>query len=238
MLEAEELVSGYRENEVLHGVSMRAAKEKITCILGPNGCGKSTLLKTMIGIIKPKQGKVTFNGKNITGLIPGKILREGLCLVPQGRIVFPQMTVMDNLEMGGYSLRDRDTINERIELVCKEFPILERRKKQLAGTLSGGEQQMLCIARALMLHPKMILLDEPSLGLAPRIVNEVYERIKEINKKGVAIVIVEQNVYRALSVADKAYVLDLGTNKFEGTPEELMRDEKIVRLYFGARKEA
>lgn len=232
-LEVRNIVSGYGKLEVLHGVSLRVKKNEITCVIGPNGCGKSTLLKTIAGLIRPKQGSIVFDGEDITGVKPHKVLRKGICTIPQGRTVFPYMTILENLQMGAYTIKDSE-INRRLEEVFTLFSVLEERKKQLAGTLSGGEQTMLCIARALMLHPKIILADEPSLGLAPKFIEQAYQKLQEINSAGTGFVIVEQNVRRALSVSDYVYILDLGRNRFEGTRETILGQDELVKLYLGA----
>jgi branched-chain amino acid transport system ATP-binding protein len=235
-LEVNGLCSGYEDLEVVHNFSMRLNEGQIVCAIGPNGSGKSTLLRTMIGLIKPTEGTILLNGENIAGLKPNEILRKGMCLLPQGRSVFPMMTVLENLKMGAYIINDSKEIKERLIEVYGLFPVLEKRRKSPANKLSGGEQAMLCIARALMTHPKIILFDEPSIGLAPNIINDVYKMIKEINRKGCSMVIVEQNVRQALSFADYAYVLSSGEKKFEGTCEALQKDARIVNLYLGSLK--
>ena len=202
MLEARDIVSGYGDNEVLHGVTLTAKKGEVTSIIGPNGSGKSTLLKTVAGVLRPRKGRVLVEG---------------------------------NLEMGGYTL-ERGLLKDRLEGVYDEFPILRERRSQLAVTMSGGEQTMLCIARSLLLEPKIMMLDEPSLGLAPKIITSVYEKLHQLNEKGMTLVIVEQNVRKALSVADYVYVLDLGQNKFEGTSQQLLSKNDLVDLYVGTMK--
>lgn len=232
-LEVNGLCSGYGDIEVLHNFSMRLDDGQIVCVIGPNGSGKSTLLRTIVGLIRLTEGTIFLNGENITTLKPNEILRRGMCLLPQGRSVFPMMTVLDNLKMGAYIIDDRQKIEERLKEVYSLFPILIKRKKSLASKLSGGEQAMLCVARALMTHPKIMLLDEPSIGLAPNVISDVYKMIQEINNNGCSMIIVEQNVRKALSFADYAYVLNFGEKKFEGTCEALQKDDRIVNMYLG-----
>jgi len=205
----------------------------MVCVIGPNGAGKSTAFKTIVGLLHPKSGRVLFNGRDITGLLPYEVLRLGLAYVPQGRIVFPQMTVLENLEMGAYIENKPARIKEAFQRVYSLFPILEERKRQLAGSLSGGEQQMVAIGRALMTTPKLILLDEPSLGLSPKFVSLIFEKLLEMKRAGYTIMVVEQNAAKALSVADRGYVLELGQNRFEGTGQTLLNDPEVKRLYLG-----
>jgi len=233
ILEVNDVVSGYGRLEILHGVSVSVPETKTVALIGPNGAGKSTLLKTIFGYIKPKRGSITFNGEDITGLKPNKILRKGITYVPQGRSVFPYMTVLENLRMGAYINKDSSQFKEALNEVIRMFPILKERKNQMAGTLSGGEQRMLELGRALMLRPKLILLDEPSLGLAPKLVDDTYRTINEIGDMGVTLLIVEQNVRKVLIVADYAYVLDLGKKAFEGTSEHLLSSDRLKSLYLG-----
>lgn len=236
MLYVDNIVSGYGKLEVLHGVSVHVKQKEIRCIIGPNGSGKSTLFKTIMGLVKAKKGKVILEGEDITNLRPDIILSKGVSMIPQGRIIFPRMSVLENLKMGAYSIRqNRDLVEDRLEEVFEIFPRLKEKRKQLASTLSGGEQMMLCIGRSLMLRPKVLLIDEPSLGLEPKIVEQVYQLIKDINRsQGIPIMIVEQNVRKALSVADYVYVLDLGKNKFEGPPDVFLKSDKLVKLYLGS----
>lgn len=234
MLEVKGVVSGYGDLKVIHDFSMHLEEGKIACIVGPNGSGKSTLLKTIAGIVKPMKGRIIFYGEEITGLEPHEILRKGICLLPQGRTAFPLLTVLENLQMGAYIVKNRSEIQERLKEVYNLFPILEKRRKDTANKLSGGELAMLCIARALMSHPKFLLLDEPSLGLAPRMVNQVYQKITEINDSGSSMVIVEQNVRKVLKIADYAYVLSSGQKKFEGTCEGLTSVKGLESLFLGS----
>jgi len=202
-------------------------------IIGPNGAGKSTAFKTIVGFLTPRAGRVLFNGEDITGTRPDLVLRRGLAYVPQGRIVFPQMTVLENLEMGAYTERDPARVAAALDQVYRLFPILAERRRQAAGTMSGGEQQMVAIARALMTTPRLILLDEPSLGLSPKFVTLIFEKLVEMRQAGYTLMLVEQNATRALAVADRGYVLELGRNRFEGAGRTLLADPEVKRLYLG-----
>jgi branched-chain amino acid transport system ATP-binding protein len=233
-LVVKDMVSGYGKLEILHGVSITAPSAKITCIIGPNGSGKSTLLKTIIGLVKVWGGAVEFDSTDITASSPNQILKTGLTLIAQSRSVFPQLSVLENLQMGAYVLKDRALVRERVEDVCRYFPILAERKKQKANTLSGGEQRMLELGRAMMLRPKMMMLDEPSAMLSPKMVATTLNHVKKICETGVGILMVEQNVRAALEIADSVYVLDRGQNKFEGSSEEFLSTDKLVNLYLGA----
>ncbi len=219
--------------EILHDVTLRVDPGEIVAIIGPNGAGKSTAFKTIVGFLRPRAGTVRFNGEDITGLRPDQVLRRGLAYVPQGRIVFPQMTVLENLEMGAYIERDRARIAEALERVYRLFPVLADRRRQRAGTMSGGEQQMVAIARALMTRPRLILLDEPSLGLSPKFVALIFEKLVEMKEAGFTLTLVEQNAARALAIADRGYVLELGRNRFEGPGPRLLADPEVRRLYLG-----
>ena len=233
LLQAQGLTAGYGKMPILHDVSLEVRVGEMVSIIGPNGAGKSTALKSMVGFVKVSTGRVLFDGQEITGLRPDQVLPRGLAYVPQGRIVFPQMTVLENLEMGGYIERDGRRLREAQEQVFGLFPILSERQRQKAGTMSGGEQQMVAIARALMTHPKLILLDEPSLGLSPKFVSLIFERLMAMKQSGYTLVVVEQNAAKALAVADRAYVLELGRNRFEGTGAALLADPEVKRLYLG-----
>jgi branched-chain amino acid transport system ATP-binding protein len=232
ILEVQDLVAGYGEIDILQGVSLTVQQGEITCIIGPNGAGKSTLFKAIFGTILVKKGSIRFAGQDITHKNPLDILKLGLSYVPQGRCNFPAMSVRENLEMGAFSRND-DQIEADITEIFHRFPMLEAKKHLMAGNLSGGEQQILEMARALLLHPKLIMLDEPSLGLAPKMSQLVFEKIKEINASGTAILIVEQNAKRALSISDHAVVLELGKKRFEGTGEEIMHNPQVKQLYLG-----
>ncbi|MFQ5830684.1 MAG: ABC transporter ATP-binding protein [Candidatus Methylomirabilia bacterium] len=233
LLHVSEIFAGYGKIEILHGVDMHVAHGEVVSVIGPNGAGKSTAFKTIMGYLKPMRGRVDFDGAEITGMWTDQIMRRGLAYVPQGRIVFPQMTVLENLEMGGFIEKSKAKIREALQRVYGLFPILSERRSQLAGTLSGGEQQMLAMGRALMIQPKLVLLDEPSLGLSPKFTTLIFEKIREMSALGMTMMIVEQNAARALSVADRGYVLELGQNRFEGTGEALLHDPEVKRLYLG-----
>jgi len=234
LLKVKNIVAGYtKELNILQGVSLKVEKGEMVSIIGPNGAGKSTLLRVVFGLLPAREGQVLFEGKEITNLPPAELLKRGIAFVPQGRHVFPLMTVKDNLELGAYILRDRKTIKQSLEKVYALFPILKERSKQKGGTLSGGEMQMLEMSRAMLLSPKLLLLDEPSLGLAPNVTNEVFNKIEEIKESGTSILIVEQNADKSLRMSDYAYVLETGQNKYEGPAEEVRNNEEIKKLYLG-----
>jgi branched-chain amino acid transport system ATP-binding protein len=233
LLVAESLTAGYGRLDILHDVSLTVAANEIVSVIGPNGAGKSTAFKAIVGFVTPRAGRVMFNGEEITGQRPDIVLRRGLAYVPQGRIVFPQMTVLENLEMGAYIERDPARVAAALDQVYAMFPILADRRKQKAGTMSGGEQQMVAIARALMTSPRLILLDEPSLGLSPKFVTLIFEKLVAMRQSGYTLMLVEQNATRALAVADRGYVLELGRNRFEGPGGRLLADPEVKRLYLG-----
>jgi ABC-type branched-subunit amino acid transport system ATPase component len=233
LLAAEDIHAGYGRLPILHGVTLRVGIREVVSIIGPNGAGKSTTFKVIVGLLHPQQGRVRLAGEDITGRRPDEVLRRGLAYVPQGRIVFPQMTVLENLEMGAYVERDRGRIGEALERVHRLFPVLGERARQKAGTLSGGEQQMLAIGRALMTQPRVLLLDEPSLGLSPKFLGVIFDKLAELKAAGLTMMIVEQNAVKALSVADRGYVLELGRNRFEGAGPALLADPDVKRLYLG-----
>jgi ABC-type branched-subunit amino acid transport system ATPase component len=233
LLAAAGIHAGYGKLEILHDVSLEVRPGEIVSVIGPNGAGKSTAFKSIVGLLRPRAGTVRFKGQDITGLRPDLVLRRGLAYVPQGRIVFPQMTVLENLEMGAYIERDGARVAAALERVYALFPVLSERHKQKAGTMSGGEQQMVAIARALMTAPSLILLDEPSLGLAPRYVALIFDKLTEMRGAGYTLMLVEQNATRALAIADRAYVLELGRNRFHGLGRELLEDPEVKRLYLG-----
>ncbi len=232
-MELDSIASGYSGSEILHDVTIQVREGQIVSILGPNGAGKTTLLKTIMGVVKSNRGQITFAGKDITRFSPNNVLRSGIAYVPQGRSIFPWMSVHDNIEMGAYIIRDRGLISERINNVYKLFPRLFERKSADAGVLSGGERQMLSIGRALMLDPKLIMLDEPSLGLDPRFLSAVLQKIVELNSLGKTIVLVEQNVKKALDISAFAYILEGGSVKLSGTPTEINSHEMIRDVYLG-----
>jgi neutral amino acid transport system ATP-binding protein len=231
LLATRDLVAGYvSEVDILNGVSIRVSEGEIVTVIGPNGAGKSTLIKTIFGLLKPRRGSVLFKGEDIAGAKPHTITRKGMSYVPQLDNVFPSLTVEENLEMGAF---DRSTVQQRIELMYELFPRLGERRRQVVGTMSGGERQMAAMARSLMPDPEVLLLDEPSAGLAPAFVDAIFAKVEEINRTGVTIVMVEQNAKRALAMSDRGYVLDVGTNRFEGAGKELLVDEKVIQLYLG-----
>src|SRR5207244_2202790 len=233
LLVAEGLTAGYGRIDILHDVSLAVRPGEIVSVIGPNGAGKSTAFKTIVGFLTPRSGRVLFNGESIGGLRPDLVLRRGLAYVPQGRIVFPQMTVLENLEMGAYIERDKARVAASLERVFALFPILAERRRQKAGTMSGGEQQMVAIGRALMTSPRLILLDEPSLGLSPKFVTLIFDKLVEMKGAGFTLMLVEQNAARALAIADRGYVLELGKNRFEGVGRTLLEDPEVKRLYLG-----
>ena len=233
LLRAEGLTAGYGKVPILHGVTLEVRTGEMVSVIGPNGAGKSTAFKTIVGFVHATSGRVTFDGEEITGLRADQVLPRGLAYVPQGRIVFPQMTVLENLEMGAYIERDGGRVREALERVYTLFPILAERRTQRAGTLSGGEQQMVAIGRALMARPRLLMLDEPSLGLAPVVVSAIFANLGAINRDGLTILLVEQNVLRALRCSRHAYVLENGTITLSGESAALLSDERIKRAYLG-----
>lgn len=232
ILESRDLVAGYGKSQVLHRVSMEVRAGEIVTMVGANGAGKSTVLRSIFGLTDIRSGVVRFKGQDITGARPHHIVAMGLAFVPQERSIFPSLTVYENLEMGGYTMSG-DKVLENTEKVFQHFPRLKERYQQKAGTLSGGERQMLGIARGLMIEPELLMLDEPSLGLAPKIVETVFEQIERIHESGTTIFLVEQNARRALSIADRAYVLELGQIRHQGTGQELLSDPEVQRAYLG-----
>lgn len=233
MLKVEDINVYYGAIHAIKGISLNVEKESITTLIGSNGAGKSTTLHTISGLLKPKTGKILFEKYDITGIAAHKIVGMGLCQVPEGRHVFANMTVMENLELGAYLRKDKEGINKDLTEVFTKFPRLLERKYQISGTLSGGEQQMLAMGRALMSRPRLLLLDEPSMGLAPLLVQEIFNIIKEINDGGTTVLLVEQNAKMALSIADKAYVLETGKITLEGTGKDLLRSEDVQKAYLG-----
>lgn len=233
MLEIKEIDVYYGAIHALKKMSLEVEQGSIVTLIGANGAGKTTTLKTISGILRPKGGSITYKGKEITKVAPEKIVSLGISQVPEGRRIFPTMTVFENLEMGAYLRRDKKEILQDMESVFNRFPRLKERRKQMAGTLSGGEQQMLAIGRALMSQPELLLMDEPSMGLAPLLVKEIFEIIKEINSRGTTILLVEQNANMALSIADKAYVIETGEIVLQGTAEQLMKSEEVKKAYLG-----
>jgi branched-chain amino acid transport system ATP-binding protein len=233
LLELRDVKAGYGAIQILQGVSLHVNAGEIVSVIGPNGAGKSTTFKVIMGFITYLGGDIVFDGRPLVGQTADRILALGLGYVPQGRVVFTQMTVRENLEMGAYLERDKAKIEAGMEFVYELFPRLRERQRQLAGTMSGGEQQMLAMARALMMRPRMMMLDEPSLGLSPRFVDELFDKIVELARDGLTMMLVEQNAARALEISDRAYVLELGRNRFEGTGQQLLADPEVRRLYLG-----
>jgi branched-chain amino acid transport system ATP-binding protein len=234
LLGVQDVVTAYGKIEALKGVSLDVAQGSITCLLGPNGAGKTTLMMSIAGILKPKRGRIVFEGQNIAGTPPHAIVAKGVALVPENRLVFPAMTVLENLQAGAYQRADRKAVGEDIDRMFTRFPRLKERAGQQAGTLSGGEQQMLAVARALMSRPKLLLMDEPSLGLAPLVVEEIFRIVTELHKDGVSIFLVEQNAHMALKVAQHFYLMEQGKVTFSGDPGSLAEDEVIRRAYLGS----
>ena len=233
MLKVDNIDVYYGAIHAIKGISIEVPKGEIVTLVGSNGAGKSTTLRTISGLMKPKNGTILFEDKNIVGVPAHKIVGMGLCQVPEGRHVFANMSVMENLELGAYLRNDKDGIARDLEDVFKKFPRLLARKDQISGTLSGGEQQMLAMGRALMSRPRLLLLDAPSMGLAPLLVKEIFNIIKEINESGTTVLLVEQNANMALSIADKAYVLETGRIALAGTAQELASSEAVRKAYLG-----
>ncbi|MBW1863810.1 MAG: ABC transporter ATP-binding protein [Deltaproteobacteria bacterium] len=233
ILELRNLHAGYGRIKVLRDISIYVDTSEIICIIGPNGAGKSTVLRAISGVLKPMAGNIRFHGMEIGNLRPDEVVRKGICFVPQGRSVFPSLTVEENLEMGAFIRNDKAQVRRDIVEIYRRFPILEKRKKQNSATLSGGEQQLLVMGRALILHPKLLLLDEPTLGLAPRFHQLIFKEILEINREGTPIILVEQNAYGALQISHRGYVLELGRNKMTDTGENLLNNEGVIKLYLG-----
>ena len=233
MLTVKDINVYYGAIHAIKGISLDVAEGEIITLIGSNGAGKSTTLRTISGLMKPKTGEIAFEGQSIVGVPAHKIVAKGLIQVPEGRHVFANMTVMENLEMGAYVRSDKDGIAKDLEDVFKKFPRLQERKDQVSGTLSGGEQQMLAMGRALMSRPRLLLLDEPSMGLAPLLVKEIFNIIKEINESGTTILLVEQNAKMALDIADRAYVLETGRITLAGTAKELQNSEAVQKAYLG-----
>lgn len=233
MLEVKNLHVHYGFIEAIKGIDFEVNKGEVIALIGANGAGKTTILHTISGLIAPTEGTVTFEGKDITGIPGHKIVTMGMAHVPEGRRVFQELTVLQNLKMGAYTRKDKNEIEETLEMVYKRFPRLAERKNQLAGTLSGGEQQMLAMGRALMSHPSIILMDEPSMGLSPIFVNEIFDIIKEVSAQGTTVLLVEQNAKKALSIANRAYVLETGKIVLTGKAQDLINDEAIKKAYLG-----
>ena len=233
LLEIRDITSGYGEVQILWGVSLKLEPGKLTTLVGSNGAGKTTLLRTIMGLVRPWQGQITFRDQDVTRLSPHEKAADGLVLVPEGRQLFTEMSVLENLEMGAVSRRARPHKAANLDKVFALFPRLKERGAQQAGTLSGGEQQMLAIGRGLMIRPRLLMLDEPSLGLAPIVVEDIFRRIQEVNGQGTTILLIEQNANLALSICDYAYLLSVGRIVLQGTPETLKQEGQIVTAYLG-----
>ena len=231
MLEVKDLQVYYGVIQALKGISFEVEQGDVVALIGANGAGKTTTLHTITGLLPSKAGNITFEGRDITHVPGSKLDSMGIAHVPEGRRVFASLTVLQNLKMGAYTRNDKKEIEDTIEMIYKRFPRLKERKNQLAGTLSGGEQQMLAMGRALMSHPRLIVLDEPSMGLSPLYVNEIFDIIQEINKDGVTVLLVEQNAKKALSISNKAYVLETGNIVLSGDAKELMNNERVKKAY-------
>ena len=236
MLKVRDLVVAYGGIEALKGISVDVPDGQIVTLIGANGAGKSTLLRTIMGLVKPLSGEIEYNDESIKGLNSQRIVSRGITLVPEGRRVFPNLTVLENLRIGAYLRKDEDGITNDIKRIYELFPRLEERHWQMAGTLSGGEQQMLALGRALMSRPKLIMMDEPSLGLAPLVIKDIFNIIRRINESGTTVLLVEQNANMALKVAHHAYVLETGNIKMEGSGKELLENEEIKEAYLGKKK--
>ena len=241
LLEVRDVVAGYGSGpDILNGVSVTIDEGTSYCIVGPNGAGKSTLLRAIAGILEPRSGEIEFQGRRVNGLRADQMLGAGVCFVPQDPSLFPIMTVKENLMMGAYLVQDRQVIRQRLDLVVEAFPTLADRQSQNAGTLSGGEQQMVALGRSLMVEPKVLMIDEPSLGLAPMVSDLIFERIRGFSALGITVVLVEQNAVKGLESSDWGIVLDLGSKEFEGPADGILADPRIRELYLGkqlARKE-
>lgn len=233
MLEVKDLEVYYGVIQAIKGVSFHVEKGEVIALIGANGAGKTTILHTVTGLISPKKGSVIFEGKDITKVPAHKIVSIGMAHVPEGRRVFAELSVYENLKMGAYTRTDKAEIEDSLKNVYKRFPRLEERKNQMAGTLSGGEQQMLAMGRALMSKPGIILMDEPSMGLSPILVNEIFDIIRSVSESGTTVLLVEQNAKKALSIADRAYVLETGNITLEGNAKDLLEDDSIKKAYLG-----
>jgi branched-chain amino acid transport system ATP-binding protein len=239
LLEVDDVAAGYGAGpDILNGLSLRIEGDRSYCIIGPNGAGKSTLLRVICGLLPARRGQVAFQGAPLAGLRPDEVLRRGICFVPQDKSLFPDMTVEENIRMGGYILKDRKEVERRIETVFSMFPILRERRARPAKVLSGGEQQMLLLGRALVLEPRLIMLDEPSLGLAPKVARQIFDAMDRLRRAGMTIMLVEQNARMGLEFADWGCVLDLGKAVFEGSSDSILGDPRIQELYLGRRRPA
>jgi ABC-type branched-subunit amino acid transport system ATPase component len=232
LLQVEGLVTGYGKNEVLHGVSLEVGGEEMVAVIGSNGCGKSTLLKAIMQYLKAWNGSIIYNGKELTRMCTHELVKVGISFAPQGRQLFPDMTVEEHLDLGAWTVSSSDK-KDRLEYVYKLFPFCWENKDRKASQMSGGQQQMLSIARTMMTNPSLLIMDEPSIGLSPKLTDIVFNKIREISDTGTAILIVEQNAAKVLSISDRGYVLDMGRNRFQANSKELLRDDAVRRAYLG-----
>ena len=232
LLEVNSIVSGYGRTEVLHGVSMYVDQDEIVTVIGPNGAGKSTLFKTIMGYLMPSAGDILFSDEDVTTLEPNKKVERGMAYIPQLENAFPSLTVRENLEMGGYS-KDREAVKKGIEGAYSTFPVLKEKRNKRVHTLSGGERQMLAMGRALMTEPDLLLLDEPSAGLAPKAADAIFNQISNLHKEGIGIIIIEQDAYRSLNISDRGYVLAMGQNYFDGSADKILSDDQIRGAFLG-----
>lgn len=235
LLELRDIRAGYGSGpDIITDISFEIDEGRTYCVIGPNGAGKSTLLKAIVGLLQPREGEIVLDGKDIAGHRPDQILEAGACFVPQDRSIFPEMSVRENLVMGAFLLRDRKRVDAKVDEILERFPLLAERSSQLAQTMSGGEQQMLVMARALMIEPRLMMIDEPSLGLAPQISTQIFDVIHSLTSElGITVLLIEQNVKKGLAVSDWAFVLDLGTKRFEGPADQILDDPRIRDLYLG-----
>jgi branched-chain amino acid transport system ATP-binding protein len=234
MLQVESIDVYYGDVQVLKGVTLDVQEKELVAVIGANGAGKTTLIKTISGLLKPRKGSVFFEGKRIDNIDANKVVARGIVQVPEGRLLFPEMTVRENLEMGGYLLNSSQLLNERMQSVYELFPVLCEREKQIAGTMSGGEQQMVAVGRALMSSPKMIMFDEPSLGLAPKLVQSIFEMVVRINKElGITVLLVEQNVQHSCQISDRAFVIENGQVVLQGSGPDMLENDHVRRAYLG-----
>jgi len=239
LLQVTSITAGYGDGPaILDGASLTVGPGKVHCIIGPNGAGKSTLLKSICGMLKIRKGDVIFKGKRLNGMRPDQILREGICFVPQERALFPKMTVRENLRMGGFILDDQKELHRRVDEILERFPMLKEKADQHAGTMSGGQQQTLAMARTLIIKPSIVMLDEPSLGLAPKVIQEMFEIMKMMSADGITVLLVEQNALMGLKNSDWGVVLDLGRTLFQGPAPDVLADPRIRELYLGGKKAA
>lgn len=236
LIKLDHVDAGYGENQVLHDLTLSISEDQVNCIIGPNGSGKSTMLKSIFGIVDVWDGTISIRGEDVTNNHPREILEQGVVMLPQGGNVFPDMTVKENLRMGGYLVDDSDALDRRYQEVFEMFPVLEEKQKQRAGNLSGGQQMMVAFGRALMPDPSILLLDEPSAGLAPHLVDDVFEQVELLKNRGRDMLIIEQNVRRVLEIAEYVYILDQGRLEYEGDTESLQGQDDIIEMYIGKRR--